>query len=196
MILVINNKTVLLDEIEEKLKGLPHEVKDASEGITPADYDLIIISGGREHPVVDHEDFYRNELNLIRSAAPAGPKILGICLGFELIAYAFGSSLELIEPKESQNVEIKIVRDDAIFANIDTMNVFESHRWRVKTLGKGLIPLATSHYGIEAFRHASLPLYGFQFHPEMAVDERNDNILWKNILSIVPRVGIGPTSKP
>ena len=172
-----------MDALKRKLEGMPYDIKGIDEEISIVDYDLIILSGGRQHEVLNHEEFYKNELALVRSIREDGPRLLGICLGFELIAHTFGSTLELLNPKEPQNVEVRVIRDDPIFKNISHMTTFESHRWRVHNLSGDLIPLADSDYGIEAVRHKTLPLYGFQFHPEVVIDENPNKILWNNILT-------------
>jgi GMP synthase-like glutamine amidotransferase len=54
--------------------------------------DLVILSGGHGYPVLWHEKEYGHEIDIIKNHP--GP-IVGICLGFQLIAHVFGSHLHL-----------------------------------------------------------------------------------------------------
>lgn len=183
MVLVIDNKTSFLPAIKDWLGLVPFEVKERSDdwGATKR-YDQIILSGGHDHTVVDHEKFYKKELDFIRKFHCSNTRLIGICLGFELIACAFGSQLKYLPEKEAGDIDIRITKSDPIFKSIRRMRVFESHRWGVEKLGDDLEVLAKSQDGIEALRHKELPIYGFQFHPEIPRDTKVSDILLKNLL--------------
>ena len=183
MILVINNKTALLPEIRNWLKDVPYEVKERDENWGSIEsYSHIILSGGHDYSVTNHADFYKKELELILTFKEGSTKLIGICLGFELIAYAFGSVLELLPQRDIGDVEVKIIKDDPIFRGIQKMRVFENHRWTIEKLGDNLEALAESKDGVEAIRHKELPVYGFQFHPEVPRDLEKGMLLLVNLL--------------
>jgi GMP synthase-like glutamine amidotransferase len=58
---------------------------------------------GQRHPVVGNDDFYRPELELIASGHYP---IIGVCLGFELIAHQAGAELVKIDQPEAGIVDI------------------------------------------------------------------------------------------
>lgn len=188
MILVINNKTALLPEIKNWLKDVPYEIKERDEdwGLIES-YSHVILSGGHDYSVTNHADFYKKELGLISNFEEGSTTLIGICLGFELIAYAFGSVLELLPKRDVGEVDIQIIKNDPVFRDIQTMRVFESHRWTIEKLGDGLEVLAESKDAIEAIRHKELPIYGFQFHPEASKDLEKGMFLRANLFqALVP----------
>jgi GMP synthase-like glutamine amidotransferase len=60
-------------------------------------YDILILSGGHQLAVNDHESEFSEEIKLINKS---NKPIIGICLGFELIAKAFGSNLSFMPRNE------------------------------------------------------------------------------------------------
>lgn len=176
--LLVDNGSFFLDNLRQLLGTYPdNEVTVVNYSVIPGreknNYDLIILSGGH-HKVIDHaDDLYKEEINLILTGRTP---ILGICLGCELIAYAYGSHLDFIGHKEEGLIEISIVNDDPIFKNIrDPIPVYESHKYSISELPKEISQLAKSKDGPEIIKHISKPIYGFQFHPE--VDSRNSDTL-------------------
>jgi GMP synthase (glutamine-hydrolysing) len=126
--------------------------------------DMVILSGGFRDPVSLNPEKYKTEIDFIKST---NKPILGICLGFEIIAYAFGSELERMPNKESKTLRLKWLVKSAISDLFNSVDVQEHHRWRVKNLSKELIPIAESVDGLEIIKHINKPIFGFQFHPEL-----------------------------
>ena len=124
--------------------------------------DLLVLSGGHQYAVVPHPAEFTSELALIRNFD--GP-IIGICLGFELLAYADGGELVRLDRTVHGVRQIHVVKPDPIFANHQQFQVSEAHRWAVKSVRQFEV-LATSPTGVEVVRHPARPIYGFQFHPE------------------------------
>ncbi|MDQ3099263.1 MAG: gamma-glutamyl-gamma-aminobutyrate hydrolase family protein [bacterium] len=183
-ILVVDNGSYYLDNLIRLLPQSTVEVISYNKllGITCNNYDAIILSGGHGLSVINHEKNYEAELELIRSIQVP---LLGICLGSELIAFAYGSQLVRMEHKEKGLIHIEITKPDPVFRSVYNILVYESHRWAISTLSKELVQLAISKDGIEVFRHASRPIYGVQFHPEAFVEVTNGNVLLKNFFRLV-----------
>ena len=121
---------------------------------------------------------------LIRMALERGLPIVGFCRGHQVINRYFGGKIGPIP----SDLKPEIVHKGKISAYIqDTYHEMEivpgtrlakvakarrvtintSHRYHVTKLGKGLVVSARSDDGvIEAFEHETLPVTGFQFHPE------------------------------
>lgn len=127
--------------------------------------DMLILSGGHALPVRGHTAEFKNELELISTFT--GP-IIGVCLGHEILAHWDNSQLERLPFKERGIRDIEIVEHDPVFGSQGTLQVYESHRWAVKSTNN-FMPLAKSETGIEVIRHNTKPIYGFQFHPEQLI---------------------------
>lgn len=183
-ILVVDNGTKYRRQIQRLLNGNKIKVvryNSINLGLVNQ-YDLMVLSGGRPFPVVGNEKLYQKEINLIKNFQKP---IIGICLGFELIAYAFGAHLEFFHQKEKGIIELEIVAPDPIFKNIPNVKVFENHRWVIKRLPDCLLELAHSKDGIEVFKHKKRLIYGFQFHPEMFVEKTCGDEIFKNVFNIM-----------
>ena len=111
--------------------------------------------------------------------------ILGICLGHQLIARHFGGKVGRGEKAEYSLVEVEILEEDDIFKGLPKrLKVWESHMDEVKSLPGSFELLARSDFcPIEAMRHRELPIYGVQFHPEVAHTERGSEI-YKNFAEL------------
>lgn len=179
-VLIIDNGTSYL----EKLKGLlqPNEVivtKYNGIPALPAEIDTVILSGGHEFPVVEHAGRLDAEINLVKNFPG---KVIGICYGFELLAYMYGAKVLERTVKRQQFLGIEIANTE-LFHNLPNFQVYESHRWVVADPGANLEVLATSIDGIEAFKHKSKPHFGLQFHPEMFPDQTCGDEVFQTILS-------------
>ncbi|MCK4429102.1 MAG: gamma-glutamyl-gamma-aminobutyrate hydrolase family protein [Candidatus Aenigmarchaeota archaeon] len=178
-ILLINNHTKHLDELEEILK--PNKVITVPLDEIPEDYsgfDAIILSGGNRYPVKRNDEKFADEIKLIKNSSVP---LLGICLGFELICYTYGEQLEKLENMEEGIKNIEILKKDKLFKGIEKLKAFEKHKWGVKEVNN-LIPLAKSAAGMEAVKHPTKQIYGVQFHPEAISNASNGIKVLENFL--------------
>ncbi|GAG23693.1 unnamed protein product, partial [marine sediment metagenome] len=141
-------------------------------------YDAIILSGS--YDFLPTEEDFSKEIKLIKEYSKP---ILGICFGFQLICYAYGSKLEKLYAEEKGILHIDITIPDKIFDGLNSLKVFENHRWYIKEI-KTLIPLAKSKDGIEAIKHPEKKIYGFQFHPESFIKKTDGKRLIRNFLEL------------
>ena len=181
-------------EIRSALQQIEPDLRVVTEplhNITPEFVKMIspshIILSGQSHPW----DRYSAEslagvFYVIRSA----PKpILGVCGGQQQIALAFKGPVGLIErlaPGEGYegafrergfcNVDLNSPTGNGIFDGLpQTITVWESHCDEVKSLPPDFICTATNQVSeIQAMQHATLPLFGVQFHPELFDQEHTD----------------------
>ena len=126
-------------------------------------------------------------LDVIKTYAPS-KSILGVCLGQQAIAEAFGGSLiNLNEVFHGVSTPVEIVTDDVIFKNIPKkLNVGRYHSWAVNKIDfpKELEITAIDETGeIMALRHKTYNVRGVQFHPESVLTEHGLQIMenWINI---------------
>lgn len=188
-------KTLIIDNGTKYLGKLRDLVRELDEDITikkwwtvdsnfAKDFDLIVLSGGHQFSVVRNPELFKNEIELVKTLTKP---ILGICLGFEVIAYAYGATLTHSPKYEKGIFKIEKVTDSPIFTKVNDFEVFENHGIRVKNLkdNEFLVPLAESMYGIEIIKHKNKPIYGFQFHPEMFVNKLTGDDIFKNVFNIL-----------
>ena len=183
-ILIIDNGTIRINNLKTLLTDNTHKVIKLGE-INHSQahaYDLIILSGSSKFPIIGNEILYKNEINLIKNnPAP----ILGICLGFELIAFAFGAKLEIKKEKMKGIREISILDSGEIFKDLPNFSVYESHRWIVKNLPEDFIALAESRDGFEVIKHKNRNIYGFQFHPSIFTNKTSGDEIFNNLLNVL-----------
>ena len=114
--------------------------------------------------------------------------MLGICLGHQSIAQAFGA--KIIKCEEIMHGKIDKMKhyNHKIFKNIE--NNFSATRYHSlvidrKTLSSEFIITAeTKKNIIMGIAHSNLPIYGFQFHPESIGTDVGKNLL-KNFLTLI-----------
>jgi GMP synthase (glutamine-hydrolysing) len=100
-----------------------------------------------------------------------GIPVLGICYGMQLVCEAMGGLVRPSPAREFGRAECRIVApDEPIFHDVPhTTQVWMSHGDQVQDAGPDFLPLAvTSTCPLAAVKHRSRPLYGVQFHPEVA----------------------------
>ncbi|MFO7793150.1 MAG: aminodeoxychorismate/anthranilate synthase component II [Candidatus Saliniplasma sp.] len=107
--------------------------------------------------------------------------ILGICLGHQAIAYAYGGTIKrakrLLHGKPST-----IYHDNrALFSNLPT--AFRGIRYHSLIVDPDSLPsqlevlAETEEKEIMAIKHKKHPIYGLQFHPESVLNEYGKEIL-------------------
>lgn len=114
-------------------------------------------------------------LDVIKTYA-SSKSILGVCLGQQAIAEAFGGSLNnLSEVFHGVSTPIEIIGEDVLFKNIPKkLNVGRYHSWAVNKndLPKNLEITAVDEQGnIMALKHKTYDVKGVQFHPESVLTE-------------------------
>ena len=109
-----------------------------------------------------------------------GVPVLGICYGMQLIAQARGGKVESGR-REYGRAELVVKEPDELFAGFDAgapITVWASHGDHVNSAPAGFRTLgATSDLPVAAFRAEDAPIFGVQFHPEVAHTPRGDEIL-------------------
>lgn len=149
------------------------------EEIGRLDFSHVIISPGPGRP--DNPRDFGVSLDAIRKSAVP---VLGVCLGHQGIACAFGGSVVRGEPVHGKTAEI-VHRGDPLFAGIpERFSAIRYHSLVVEEpLPEELRGIAWSGDGtLMALRHVSRPLWGVQFHPESILTEYGGTLL-RNFLA-------------
>jgi len=171
------------EEIGQKVKVFRNDEVQTKE-VLDINPDYLVISPGPSTP--------KNSgicIDLIKeNSKNKNPKpLLGVCLGHQAIAEAFGANVvqsgKPIHGKVSKISHYK----SKLFKNIkNPFNATRDHALRVenKSLPKILeITAMTDDKVIMAIQHKKLPIFGVQFHPESIATDFGHQLL-KNFLSL------------
>ena len=179
------NATKALSEAGYMPIILPNVTNDALLACAMDHADALVLTGsvpgeGPERSAFEHR--------LIRMELDRGLPVLGFCHGHQCINKYFGGKIEKMPLERTPFIEHRSKQTPSVrhcFHMIDITpgsrlaqglgatkyKVNSSHSYSVTMLGKGLVVTARSEDGIvEAFEHETLPVTGFQFHPEAIFD--------------------------
>ena len=177
------NLAQYLEELGAEPRVELNDAIDPAE-LDPAKFDALVVSPGPGRP-----DDAGVTVELIAATAGKLP-LLGVCLGHQAIARAFGGQLApaptLVHGKTSQ-----ILHDGrGIFSGLPSgFSATRYHSWVVDpaTLDAGFRTTAWTEDGVlMGIEHRRMPLYGVQFHPESIMTPQGKPLL-ANFLSLARR---------
>lgn len=154
------------------------------EKIQEVNPDKIIISPGPGRP--EDSDVSIEVVNAFSEEVP----ILGVCLGHQIIGYAFGGEVDSSE--QLMHGKLSVVKHDDSLIYTGVPNPFEATRYHSLALKDSSLPgcfRVTARTGDEfgeimGIEHKEFPLLGVQFHPESILTIHGKTIL-KNFLEEV-----------
>jgi GMP synthase (glutamine-hydrolysing) len=134
----------------------------------------IILSGGPN-------SVYGDNVPLADPAIFDIAPVLGICYGMQLIAHIEGGQVIRTDRREYGRAEMKVIEPSGLFAGFSTtepVTTWMSHGDHIEQPPKGYVVTAESNGNpISAFRHETRPIYGVQFHPEVAHTPRGREVI-------------------
>ena len=137
-------------------------------GIPPGSYDAYMVFGGAMHPDQDLEHpWLVSEVDWLRELVESGAPVLGVCLGAQLIARAFGAwSGPLAGGPEIGWHEVERCADDPVLDALPRQ--FEAFEWHHYTydMPAGAVELARNARCNQAYRVGDA-CWAVQFHPEV-----------------------------
>ena len=133
----------------------------------------LILSGGPASvyapgaPTIDPEVFRQ------------GVPVLGICYGMQLMAHLLGGKVVRADKREFGRARIEVTEPEGLFRALGpSLEVWMSHGDSVASPGTGFVPTATTaSTPFAAVRHATMPLHGVQFHPEVTHTPQGAQVL-------------------
>jgi anthranilate/para-aminobenzoate synthase component II len=171
-ILVVNNNTVHLEYLKAALS--PHELEVVlyRPGVTfnYEDKDMVVLSGGggEGNEINDTVDmgklWYDDEMSFIMDC---DKPIVGICMGFEVIARTFGSKVNEMQKLIHGYKKLNTTGHGQQAFERENLRQYEAHKWNVQDIdSRQFEVLADSPSGIEIIKHKYRPIIATQFHPE------------------------------
>jgi anthranilate synthase/aminodeoxychorismate synthase-like glutamine amidotransferase len=181
MILLIDNYDSFVYNLDRYLQQLGHATlvvrSDAIsvEGIRRLKPDAIVISPGPKSP--DEAGCSMEVVRLLSADTP----ILGVCLGHQAIGQAFGGRIvRADQPMHGKSCWIRHTGSRILEGLPNPLEVGRYHSLVIEpqSLPSELIATAWSEEGhIMVVEHASLKVYGVQFHPESILTPNGYEIL-------------------
>lgn len=162
-----------------------------------AEYDGVLVSPGPGKP-----SDAGVSIAMIAAAHAAGKPLLGVCLGHQAIAEAFGATVtnaeELMHGKTSQ-----VMHDDSSFYD-GVPQPFTATRYHSlavvnSTVPEDLIVTSRTEGGvIMGVRHRTSPIFGVQFHPESVLTEGGYSMLgnWLEVVGLTGAAALSRTKSP
>jgi GMP synthase (glutamine-hydrolysing) len=174
-VLVVNNYGQFCHLIHRAVRDMDMQTWIISNTLTNDEIlamepDGLIFSGGPTMERIGRAEEMVKEIDL---------PMLGICLGQQLMAKAYGGEIGTGMKGGYAAVKIEILDEDEILKGLGpTTNVWASHTDEVTKLPSDFIQLAKSDIcEIEAIRHKTKPLFGVQWHPEVSHTEKGEELL-------------------
>jgi len=204
-ILVVDNH----DSFVHTLVGYLHELGAdtdlvESDDIDPADaseviasYQAVLVSPGPGTP--EHAGA---SIAVVRAAADRGIPLLGVCLGHQAIAAAFGARVEHASELMHGITSLVHHDDSALYAGLP--DPFAATRYHSLAIVPESLPDAlvvssrTDSDVIMGVRHRSLPIEGVQFHPESVLTEGGYRLLgnWLETVGVPDAAARGAMLSP
>ncbi len=204
-ILVVDNH----DSFVHTLVGYLHELGAdtdlvESDDIDPAaasdviaSYQAVLVSPGPGTP--EHAGA---SIAVVRAAADRGIPLLGVCLGHQAIAAAFGARVEHASELMHGITSLVHHDDSALYAGLpDPFAATRYHSLAIvpESLPPALVVSSRTDSGvIMGVRHRGLPIEGVQFHPESVLTEGGYRLLgnWLETVGIPDAATRGASLSP
>ncbi|MFC6356312.1 anthranilate synthase component II [Luethyella okanaganae] len=174
----------------EVLRNDAFSVADAAA--RAAEFDAILVSPGPGKPAEAGVS-----IAIVKAAFASGQPLLGVCLGHQAIAEAFGATVTNAEELMHGKTSLVIHDDSDFYAGVP--QPFTATRYHSLAVVDGTVPdelVVTSRTQggvIMGLRHESAPLFGVQFHPESVLTEGGYRMLG-NWLEHAGLLGAGDTA--
>ncbi len=134
-------------------------------------FDMLVVMGGPQSTIeIDKSPYLKDEIELIKQALNMNIRIVGVCLGAQLISEALGAKTERSPNKEIGMYPVDLLdgaRQDPIFSDFPVK--FEVMHWHsdMPGLTDGIKLLAKSEGCPRQIYRFGDRVYGFQCHFEL-----------------------------
>ena len=115
--------------------------------------------------------------------------ILGVCLGHQVVGYAFGA--KIVPAKRLMHGKVSVIKHDGSRLFRDVPNPFEATRYHSLVVDRATLPKCLNVTAVTAdddreimgLKHERYPIFGVQFHPESILTRHGKTII-KNFLEL------------
>jgi len=174
-LLLIDNLDSFTHNLAQAFEALGAEVEVAREVPVRADPSHLVLSPGPGRP--EAAEVSRLALERWKGRIP----LLGVCLGHQVIALAFGGRISRAPvPVHGKTCRVSHDGRDLFSGMPSSFEAARYHSLAVEesSLPADLLPCAHADDGVlMGVRHASLPLWGLQFHPESFLTPEGGRLL-------------------
>ena len=136
--------------------------------------DGVVVMGGPESVAGTDPDWRDRECAMLIEAADRGLGVLGICLGSQVLARAFGGTVGRLPRRRLGWHDVVMTpegREDPLLSGLPwTMNAFHHNADVVTELPAGARLLASGESGDVQVWRLGVRTWAFQFHPEIDLD--------------------------
>jgi len=175
-VVVVDNRDSFVHTLAGYLRDLGAQTVlfDAEERALPRravrEADAILVSPGPGHP-----DDAGHSVAVVHAALDAGIPLLGVCLGHQVIATAFGARVG--HAPELLHGITSVIRHDGEGVFADLPGPFVATRYHSLAVEPDSLPAEleitaqTDSGVVMGIRHRTAPIEGVQFHPESVLTE-------------------------
>ena len=186
-ILVLDNYDSFVFNLVSYLEQLGAEVKvlrnDEIAATEASAYDGVLISPGPGRP----EDAGIS-VELVKYCAAQSIPLLGVCLGHQAIAIAFGA--RIINAPELLHGMTSSITHNSLGIFTELPSPYLATRYHSLLVDQSTVPqelevsAETASNEVMAIAHKELPIFGVQFHPESVLTEHGHALLqnWLNLI--------------
>jgi para-aminobenzoate synthetase component 2 len=162
-----------------------------------ADYDAVLLSPGPGKP-----SQAGMSIPLVKAAAKTGTPLLGVCLGHQAIAEAFGATVDIADELMHGKTSLVEHDDSALYDGV--AQPFAATRYHSLAVVEDTVPdvltiTARTQSGVVmGLKHRDAPVVGVQFHPESVLTEGGYRILgnWLESVGVVGAAERSMTRNP
>jgi len=166
------NLVQYLGELGAEVEAVRNDAASVDE-LLEREWDRVVVSPG---PCTPHEAGISVEV--MRRFPEAGVRTLGVCLGHQSLAQAFGGRVVRHEPVHGKATEISHDGSELFAGLPDPLVVGRYHSLVVDPeLPDCLTETARGGGVLMAMRHRELPALGVQFHPESVLTPDGKTLL-------------------
>ena len=133
-----------------------------------------------------------DSLTINKAIFELGVPVLGVCYGIQLITNLFGGTVEPALQREYGKTYFNVIEPNELFFNISASSlVWMSHGDIITSVPSNIEVIgSTTDSPIAAIKVKDKPIYGVQFHPEVAHTEQGTQIIKNFVLDICNCNGI------